>query len=128
MTDQDTPLSILLEGILVTCSVLKAMFIAVFRWLIISVKRKDVHGEVVLVTGSGGAIGRQLSLEFSALGATVVLWDINESANEETADRIRRNGGTCYAYTVDVRLVCFALLAQVRFCVQKAKRGFSLII
>lgn len=107
MSDRDTPLSILLEGILVTCSIVKALFISMFKWLIIPVKRKDVRGEVVLVTGSGGAIGCQLSLEFSALGAIVVLWDINESANEEAADRIRRNGGTCYAYTVDVRLVVF---------------------
>ena len=34
--------------------------------------------QIVLVTGSGRGIGRSLALQFADLGATVVLFDINE--------------------------------------------------
>ncbi|XP_053382909.1 epidermal retinol dehydrogenase 2-like [Mercenaria mercenaria] len=98
---KDTPFSIFIEGLCVTYDVIKTLFISVFRFFV-SAKRKNVHGEIVLVTGSGGAIGSRLCTEFSALGATLVLWDINERANKQTAEKIRTNGGKCYTYTVDV--------------------------
>lgn len=98
---EDTPLSILVEGFYVTCDVIKALIISIFRFFI-PAKRKSVQDQIVLVTGSGGAIGSRLSTEFSALGATLILWDINEEANEETAKTIRSKGGKCYTYTVDV--------------------------
>jgi len=52
-----------------------------------------VKEELVLVTGAGHGIGRQLALQYSSQGATVVLWDINEKGNEETAQLIKNNGG-----------------------------------
>ncbi|KAH3710471.1 hypothetical protein DPMN_069955 [Dreissena polymorpha] len=70
----------------------------------VSSPRKCISGEVVLITGSGGAIGRALSLRFSKLGATLVLWDINEKKNEETASLIKQQGGSCYSYTLDIGL------------------------
>lgn len=103
---KDTPLSILIEGVYVTCNVIKALVISIFRFFV-PPKRKDINGEIVLVTGSGGAIGSCLCTEFSALGATLVLWDINEHANEETASKIRAKGGKCFTYTVDVGYVLF---------------------
>ncbi|XP_022109593.1 epidermal retinol dehydrogenase 2-like isoform X2 [Acanthaster planci] len=65
-------------------------------------KRKSVVGEIVLVTGAGSGIGRLLAQGFGQLGATIVLWDVNQAGNEETADQIRENGGKAYEYTVDV--------------------------
>ncbi|GFR32433.1 epidermal retinol dehydrogenase 2 [Trichonephila clavata] len=41
-------------------------------------KKKDLAGEVVLVTGSAQGMGSQLALQIARLGAKVVLWDINE--------------------------------------------------
>lgn len=38
---------------------------------------KDVQGEIALVTGGGGGLGRLLALRLAKLGATVVLWDVN---------------------------------------------------
>lgn len=38
---------------------------------------KDVRGEIVLVTGGGGGLGRLLALRLAKLGATIVLWDVN---------------------------------------------------
>ena len=40
--------------------------------------RKSIAGEVVLITGAGHGIGRELALEISKLGAITVLWDINK--------------------------------------------------
>lgn len=97
----DTPISIFLEGLYVTYDVIKALIISMLRFFV-PAQRKSVHGEIVLITGSGGAIGSRLSTEFSALGAILVLWDINEKANEQTANSIRSKGGTCFTYTVDV--------------------------
>lgn len=41
---------------------------------------KSLKGEIVLVTGGGGGVGRQLAIKLARLGAKVVVWDIcNES-------------------------------------------------
>lgn len=42
-------------------------------------KMKSINGEIALVTGGGGGLGRLLSLRLANLGAIVVVWDINES-------------------------------------------------
>lgn len=42
-------------------------------------KMKSINGEIALVTGGGGGLGRLLSLRLANLGAVVVVWDINES-------------------------------------------------
>ncbi|XP_071442015.1 short-chain dehydrogenase/reductase family 16C member 6-like [Hetaerina americana] len=54
---------------------------------------KSVEGEIVLVTGAGHGIGRQLALKFASLGATVVCWDINSAGNAETVALIAERQG-----------------------------------
>jgi len=39
--------------------------------------KKNLRGEIALVTGGGNGIGRILCTKMSRLGATVVIWDIN---------------------------------------------------
>ncbi|XP_076013009.1 retinol dehydrogenase 10-A [Genypterus blacodes] len=65
-------------------------------------RTKDIEGELVLITGSGGGLGRLFAQEFSKHGAEVVLWDINIKANEQTAKLVREMGGKAHTYTVDV--------------------------
>ncbi|XP_070533995.1 estradiol 17-beta-dehydrogenase 11-like [Ptychodera flava] len=64
--------------------------------------RKSVDGQVVLITGAGHGIGRCLAIKFAKLGAHLVLWDINETGNEETAAEVRGIGADVSTYTVDV--------------------------
>ncbi|NWI63676.1 RDHE2 dehydrogenase, partial [Todus mexicanus] len=61
-------------------------------FLVVPRRKKNVSGEIVLVTGAGSGIGRLLSLKFAGLGATVVLWDINEEGLKETSRLARENG------------------------------------
>ncbi|XP_032678737.1 short-chain dehydrogenase/reductase family 16C member 6-like [Odontomachus brunneus] len=65
-------------------------------------KMKSISGEIALVTGGGGGLGRLLSLRLSKLGAIVIVWDINESGIQETVKLVQAAGGTCYGYVCDL--------------------------
>ncbi|XP_022163276.1 17-beta-hydroxysteroid dehydrogenase 13-like [Myzus persicae] len=64
--------------------------------------RKDVRGKVILITGSARGLGRELSLAFHRLGASIVCVDIDEEGNEMTSEMIRGEGGTVRAFTLDI--------------------------
>ncbi|XP_077257735.1 epidermal retinol dehydrogenase 2 isoform X2 [Temnothorax americanus] len=65
-------------------------------------KMKSIDGEIALVTGGGGGLGRLLSLRLANLGAIVIVWDVNETGIEETVKLVRAAGGTCYGYVCDL--------------------------
>jgi len=64
--------------------------------------RKSVKGQVVLITGSGSGLGRQLALKFGEVGARIVLWDISEKMNMETKVLLDKLGAESFLYTVDL--------------------------
>ncbi|XP_068626801.1 17-beta-hydroxysteroid dehydrogenase 13-like [Battus philenor] len=86
-----------------------------FRWLI-PVERKDVSNEVILITGTGHGMGREMALRFARLGAKVVCVDINEKTNEETYKMITSDNGKAYNYVCDVtdRAAVMKLAEKVR--------------
>lgn len=58
-----------------------ALFYSYFEalvFLFVSRKRKAVANDIVLITGAGHGIGREIAFEFGRLGAKVVLWDLNK--------------------------------------------------
>jgi NAD(P)-dependent dehydrogenase (short-subunit alcohol dehydrogenase family) len=61
-------------------------------------------GKVALVTGAGNGIGRATALAFAREGASVVLADISERNNHETARMIEELGGRALAVTCDVTI------------------------
>ncbi|XP_010609441.1 epidermal retinol dehydrogenase 2 [Fukomys damarensis] len=64
--------------------------------------RKNVAGEIVLITGSGSGLGRLLALHFARLGSVLVLWDVSTETNEETLRMAQEAGATrVHAYTCD---------------------------
>ncbi|XP_011692672.1 PREDICTED: short-chain dehydrogenase/reductase family 16C member 6-like isoform X3 [Wasmannia auropunctata] len=66
-------------------------------------EEKSVAGEIVLITGTGHGIGKELALRYASLGATVVCWDVNQETNEETVNEIKKTGtAAAYAYQCDV--------------------------
>lgn len=94
-------MNIIVEIICMTKNVIQALFVSIFRFFI-PPKKKSVKNDIVLITGSASGIGRQLAIEFCKLGASLVLWDVNERENEETAREIKDLGGKCHTFTCDV--------------------------
>ncbi|NXR51079.1 RDHE2 dehydrogenase, partial [Hippolais icterina] len=71
-------------------------------FFVVPVWKKNVSGEIVLITGAGSGIGRLLAKKFASLGATVVLWDINQEGLNCAARLARENGaGRVHAYVCD---------------------------
>ncbi|NXX80510.1 RDHE2 dehydrogenase, partial [Urocolius indicus] len=65
-------------------------------------RKKSFAGEIVLITGSANGVGRQIALNFAPLGATLVLWDIDDEANKETSRLAQKNGAKrVFAYHCD---------------------------
>ncbi|XP_077208474.1 epidermal retinol dehydrogenase 2-like [Paroedura picta] len=78
---------------------------------------KNVAGEIVLITGSANGIGKQMALNFAQLGAILVLWDIDEEGNKETAALAERKGALAvYTYKCDCgkREEVYAVADQVK--------------
>lgn len=88
---------LLLMLIDLTCSIVNAVVQTFLR-----PRLKCVDGELCLITGAGGALGRLFALEFAKEGARLVLWDCDEAANELTASLAREQGAQVHAYTVDL--------------------------
>ncbi|KAL4624593.1 retinol dehydrogenase 10-B-like isoform X1, partial [Arapaima gigas] len=66
-----------------------AFVVAGWRWFVRPAE-KSVAGQVCVVTGAGGGLGRLFAVEFARRRAVLVLWDIDRSRLEETADIVRR--------------------------------------
>jgi NAD(P)-dependent dehydrogenase (short-subunit alcohol dehydrogenase family) len=60
------------------------------------------RGKVAFVTGAGGGIGRATALAFAREGANMVVADISEQANQQTARMIEELGGRALAVRCDV--------------------------
>lgn len=63
-----------------------------FIYFFVPMKKKNISGEVVLITGGGSGIGRLMAQEFAALNTVVVLWDINQEGMKETARLAKESG------------------------------------
>lgn len=80
-----------------------ALIILKSAWHVISpLPLKPINGEIILITGTGHGIGRELGLQFARLGAKVVCVDINEVTNKKTVGDICREGGAAWGYKCDV--------------------------
>jgi NAD(P)-dependent dehydrogenase (short-subunit alcohol dehydrogenase family) len=67
-----------------------------------TIPSKRYVGKVAFVTGAGSGIGRATALAFAREGASVLVADIAEKANQETARMIEAEGGKALAVRCDV--------------------------
>nr|CAD7197858.1 unnamed protein product [Timema douglasi] len=95
-------ISILLLDILLLHIKILLAIVEAFYKKIIPPAEKSVSGEIVLITGTGHGIGKELALQFAMLGSTVVCWDINEDNNKKTVDELVHLGYKAHAYNCDV--------------------------
>ncbi|XP_057326445.1 short-chain dehydrogenase/reductase family 16C member 6-like isoform X2 [Microplitis mediator] len=65
-------------------------------------RSKSIQGEVALVTGGAGGLGKLIALKLAALGTHVVIWDINKSGIKDVVDEIKSQGGKCTGYFCDI--------------------------
>lgn len=54
------------------------IFLESLFYKIIPKKKKDVTGEIVLITGAASGLGRLLAIKICQAWSHLVLWDINE--------------------------------------------------
>ena len=73
---------------------------AIAMWFV-PAKKKDVSGEIVLITGAGSGLGRLMALRFASLGSIVVCVDINKQANEATVNEIKSKDQKAFSFTCD---------------------------
>ncbi|XP_056125357.1 epidermal retinol dehydrogenase 2 [Rhinichthys klamathensis goyatoka] len=77
-------------------------FFEAFVRVFIPHSKKDVEGEIVLVTGAANGIGKLIAKELGHYGATLVLWDIDSEALDKTAKELKQVLDVrVYAYTCD---------------------------
>jgi NAD(P)-dependent dehydrogenase (short-subunit alcohol dehydrogenase family) len=77
-------------------------------------------GKVAFVTGAGSGIGRAAALAFAREGAGVVVADVSEQGNQETARMIEELGERALAVTCDV-----ARVEDVRSALDKTIEAFG---
>lgn len=65
-------------------------------------KGTSMRGARVLITGGGSGIGRQMALEATKRGASVVIWDIDGPAANKVCEEIASLGGAARSFIVDV--------------------------
>lgn len=70
--------------------------------LFVSAEKANVNGQVVLITGTGHGMGKEMALQYAALGAKVICWDINEATNTKTVNEIKKAGGVAWGYVCNV--------------------------
>lgn len=81
-----------------------------------------LKGNVAIITGGGTGLGRAMALEYSRLGAKLVLASRSLEHLEPTAAEIERAGGEAFAVATDVREP-----AQVDRMIQRTKEAFGKI-
>lgn len=77
-------------------------FILYSAYFYVAYRPKSVANKVVLITGGGSGIGRLMAIKFAALGAKVVLWDMNRAGLEAVKDEIEKAGGQCSTNVIDI--------------------------
>src|SRR3546814_10789041 len=62
----------------------------------------DLTGQVAIVTGGGGGIGRACALRLADFGADLVIADILPERNAEVCERVRERGRKALGVTTDM--------------------------
>src|SRR5881397_2174356 len=82
--------------------------------------KSKFSGKVAFVTGAASSIGRAAALAFAREGASVVVADVSEQGNQETARMIEEQGGRALAVRCDVTRA-----ADVKAALDKTVEAFG---
>jgi NAD(P)-dependent dehydrogenase (short-subunit alcohol dehydrogenase family) len=81
---------------------------------------RRMEGQVALITGGGGGIGRETAMRLASEGARIAIFDSKAASAEETCAQVRAAGGEARAYAVDV-----TVRSQVAQAVKAAAAEFG---
>jgi len=76
--------------------------IVAFEFVSRLLRKQDLTGKTVLITGAASGLGKGMSLEFAKRKGTIVAIDINEEALKKTAFEIESLGGKAFTYRCNV--------------------------
>jgi all-trans-retinol dehydrogenase (NAD+) len=62
----------------------------------------EFNNKTVLITGAAHGIGKLMAEKIAALGAKLVICDVNAKGLEKTADEIRQKGTTVFTHAFDI--------------------------
>ena len=62
----------------------------------------ELQGQAAIVTGAGRNIGRAIALELAAMGADIVVAEMDETTGKRTAEEVRKLGRRALALRTDV--------------------------
>lgn len=65
-------------------------------------RRKDVRGQIVLITGAGSGLGRLMAQQFARLGCRLVLLDVDLESIKQAATELRELDAEVHTYACDV--------------------------
>ncbi|XP_063695929.1 uncharacterized oxidoreductase YoxD-like [Culicoides brevitarsis] len=68
----------------------------------LTMKRKDIKGQLALVTGGGNGLGREICLGLAREGCNIAIVDIDEKSSMETVEDLRGLGVKAEYYNCDV--------------------------
>lgn len=75
----------------------------------------NFEGKVVLITGAGRGIGREIAMAFGAQGALVAVNDITPINLDQTVEQISSSGGTVIDFVTDIskKMPVQAMVSQI---------------
>jgi all-trans-retinol dehydrogenase (NAD+) len=84
----------------------KAIFLALAFWFVreytFRFREKSLKGDVALITGGAGGIGRLMALGLAKEGCAVIIWDMDEAGAAKVSQEIIALGGKSASYKVNV--------------------------
>ena len=83
---------------------------------------KRLENKIAVITGGADGLGRAASIKFTAEGATVIIWDMNEEKGLLTVSEIEKEGGKAFFAKVNT-----ASYSEVEAATQNAVEKFGRI-
>jgi len=99
-----------------------SLFLAAKKMYNLLKPRKNLVGEIVVITGAGSGIGRALAIKLARYGCRLALWDVDGKNLELVANTIRSDSGALYGSeckTYEVDITDRKKVYEVADCVKK---------